>query len=295
MSSSRPVFRSGWLPYALVLPQLLITIIFFIWPAGEALWYSLQNVDPFGLSSTFVGLDNFKQLFHDSYYLDSFYTTLIFSGLVAGIGLLVSLFFAALTDYVVRGSRIYQTLMLLPYAVAPAIAAVLWIFLFNPGRGLLTHVLEEFGYHWNHAQNSGQAMFLVVFASVWKQISYNFLFFFAALQSIPRSLVEAASIDGAGPVRRFFKLSLPLIAPVSFFLLVVNLVYAFFDTFPVIDAATGGGPVQATTTLIYKIYREGFAGLDLSASAAQSVVLMFLVIILTVIQFRFVERKVRYQ
>lgn len=295
MSSSRPVFRSGWLPYALVLPQLVITIIFFIWPAGEALWYSLQNVDPFGLSSTFVGLDNFKQLFHDSYYLDSFYTTLIFSGLVAGSGLLVSLFFAALTDYVIRGSRIYQTLMLLPYAVAPAIAAVLWIFLFNPGRGLLTHVLEQFGYHWNHAQNSGQAMFLVVFASAWKQISYNFLFFFAALQSIPRSLVEAASIDGAGPVRRFFKLSLPLIAPVSFFLLVVNLVYAFFDTFPVIDAATGGGPVQATTTLIYKIYREGFAGLDLSASAAQSVVLMFLVIILTVIQFRFVERKVRYQ
>lgn len=295
MSSSRPVFRSGWLPYALVLPQLIITLIFFIWPAGEALWYSLQNVDPFGLSSTFVGLDNFKQLFHDSYYLDSFYTTLIFSGLVAGSGLLVSLFFAALTDYVVRGSRLYQTLMLLPYAVAPAIAAVLWIFLFNPGRGLVTHVLEQFGYHWNHAQNSGQAMFLVVFASVWKQISYNYLFFFAALQSIPRSLVEAASIDGAGPIRRFFRLSLPLIAPVSFFLLVVNLVYAFFDTFPVIDAATGGGPVQATTTLIYKIYREGFAGLDLSASAAQSVVLMFLVIILTVVQFRFVERKVRYQ
>lgn len=295
MSSSRPVFRSGWLPYALVLPQLIITVIFFIWPAGEALWYSLQNVDPFGLSSTFVGLDNFKQLFHDSYYLDSFYTTLIFSGLVAGSGLLVSLFFAALVDYVVRASRLYQTLMLLPYAVAPAIAAVLWIFLFNPGRGLLTHVLEQFGYHWNHAQNSGQAMFLVVFASVWKQISYNFLFFFAALQSIPRSLVEAAAIDGAGPVRRFFRLSLPLIAPVSFFLLVVNLVYAFFDTFPVIDAATGGGPVQATTTLIYKIYREGFAGLDLSASAAQSVVLMLLVIILTVIQFRFVERKVRYQ
>ncbi|HEY3982769.1 sn-glycerol-3-phosphate ABC transporter permease UgpA [Cedecea sp.] len=295
MSSSRPVFRSSWLPYALVLPQLIITVIFFIWPAGEALWYSLQNLDPFGLSSHFVGLDNFVQLFHDSYYLDSFYTTMIFSGLVAGSGLLVSLFFAALVDYVVRGSRLYQTLMLLPYAVAPAIAAVLWIFLFNPGRGLITHVLEEFGYNWNHAQNSGQAMFLVVFASVWKQISYNFLFFFAALQSIPRSLVEAAAIDGAGPVRRFFFISLPLIAPVSFFLLVVNLVYAFFDTFPVIDAATGGGPVQATTTLIYKIYREGFAGLDLSSSAAQSVVLMLLVIVLTVVQFRFVERKVRYQ
>lgn len=165
----------------------------------------------------------------------------------------------------------------------------------NPGRGLITHFLGEFGYDWNHAQNSGQAMFLVVFASVWKQISYNFLFFFAALQSIPRSLVEAAAIDGAGPIRRFFRLSLPLIAPVSFFLLVVNLVYAFFDTFPVIDAATAGGPVQATTTLIYKIYREGFTGLDLSASAAQSVVLMFLVIILTVVQFRYVESKVRYQ
>lgn len=295
MSSSRPVFRSRWLPYALVLPQLIITVVFFIWPAAEALWYSLQNIDPFGFSSEFVGFDNFIQLFHDSYYLDSFYTTMVFSGLVAGSGLLVSLFFAALVDYVIRGSRFYQTLMLLPYAVAPAIAAVLWMFLFSPGRGLITYALEQVGYHWNHAQNSGQAMFLVVLASVWKQISYNFLFFFAALQSIPRSLVEAAAIDGAGPIRRFFRISLPLIAPVSFFLLVVNLVYAFFDTFPVIDAATGGGPMQATTTLIYKIYREGFSGLDLSTSAAQSVILMFLVIILTIVQFRFIERKVRYQ
>ncbi|WP_257017891.1 sn-glycerol-3-phosphate ABC transporter permease UgpA [Serratia fonticola] len=259
------------------------------------MWYSVQSVDPFGLSSQFVGLDNFTQLFQDPYYLDSFYTTLLFSFLVAGVGLLVSLFFAALVDYVLRGSRFYQTLMILPYAVAPAVAAVLWIFLFSPGMGLITHVLAGFGYDWNHAQNSGQAMFLVVLASVWQQISYNFLFFLAALQSIPRSLVEAAAIDGAGPVRRFFNLVLPLITPVSFFLLVVNLVYAFFDTFPVIDAATGGGPVQSTTTLVYKIYREGFAGLDLSSSAAQSVVLMLLVIGLTVIQFRFVERKVRYQ
>ncbi|EIZ6876180.1 sn-glycerol-3-phosphate ABC transporter permease UgpA [Escherichia coli] len=324
MSSSRPVFRSRWLPYLLVAPQLIITVIFFIWPAGEALWYSLQSVDPFGFSSQFVGLDNFVTLFHDSYYLDSFWTTIKFStfvtvsGLLVSLfhdsyyldsfwttikfstfvtvsGLLVSLFFAALVEYIVRGSRFYQTLMLLPYAVAPAVAAVLWIFLFNPGRGLITHFLAEFGYDWNHAQNSGQAMFLVVFASVWKQISYNFLFFYAALQSIPRSLIEAAAIDGAGPIRRFFKIALPLIAPVSFFLLVVNLVYAFFDTFPVIDAATSGGPVQATTTLIYKIYREGFTGLDLASSAAQSVVLMFLVIVLTVVQFRYVESKVRYQ
>ncbi|WP_313048067.1 sn-glycerol-3-phosphate ABC transporter permease UgpA [Atlantibacter subterraneus] len=295
MSSSRPVFQSGWLPYLLLLPQLAITVVFFIWPAGEALWYSVQSVDPFGLSSEFVGLDNFRQLLNDGYYLDAFWTTIKFSTMVTFFGMVSSLFFAALVDYVVRASRLYQTLMLLPYAVAPAIAAVLWIFLFNPGRGLITHWLELMGYQWNHAQNSGQAMFLVVFASVWKQISYNFLFFFAALQSIPRSLVEAAAIDGAGPVRRFFKLSLPLIAPVSFFLLVVNLVYAFFDTFPVIDAATAGGPVQATTTLIYKIYREGFAGLDLSASAAQSVVLMALVIVLTVVQFRYVEKRVRYQ
>ncbi len=295
MSSARPVFRAGLLPYVLLLPQLAITVIFFLWPAGQALWYSLQTVDPFGLSSQFTGLDNFSALFQDPYYLGAFRTTLIFSALVAGFGLLVSLFFAALVDHVVRGSRIYQTLLLLPYAVAPAVAAVLWIFLFNPGRGLVAYGLEMMGYHWNHAQNSGQAMFLVVFASVWKQISYNFLFFYASLQSIPRSLVEAAAIDGAGPVRRFFCLSLPLIAPVSFFLLVVNLVYAFFDTFPVIDAATAGGPVQATTTLIYKIYREGFAGLDLSASAAQSVVLMVLVIGLTAVQFRYVESKVRYQ
>ncbi|MDX5630881.1 MULTISPECIES: sn-glycerol-3-phosphate ABC transporter permease UgpA [unclassified Brenneria] len=295
MTSSRPVFNRSWLPYVLVLPQLLITAIFFLWPAGQALWYSVQSLDPFGLSSEFVGMENFRQLLDNPYYLDSFYTTLTFSFLVAGFGLLISLFLAALVDYVIRASRLYQTLIILPYAVAPAVAAVLWMFLFNPGLGLITHFLGLLGYSWNHAQNSGQAMFLVVLASVWKQISYNFLFFLAALQSIPRSLIEAAAIDGAGPVRRFFNLVLPLISPVSFFLLVINLVYAFFDTFPIIDAATAGGPVQSTTTLIYKIYREGFAGLDLSSSAAQSVVLMLLVIGLTVIQFRFVERRVNYQ
>jgi len=295
MSSSRPVFRTSLLPYLLVLPQLLITAIFFLWPAGEALWYSLQSLDPFGISSTFVGLENFKRLFADPYYLDSFWTTIKFSGLVTVCGMVLSLLLAALVDYVVRLRKLYQTLLLLPYAVAPVVAAVLWMFLFNPGLGLFSYLLNHIGYNWNYAQNSGQAMFLIVLASIWQQMSYNFLFFFAALQSIPKSLVEAAAIDGAGPVRRFFNLSLPLITPVSFFLLVVNLIYAFFDTFPVIDAATGGGPVQATTTLIYKIYREGFTGLDLSSSAAQSVVLMVLVIGLTVIQFRFVERKVQYQ
>ncbi|MGF9658897.1 sn-glycerol-3-phosphate ABC transporter permease UgpA [Pantoea agglomerans] len=295
MSSSRPVFRTSLLPYLLVLPQLLITAIFFLWPAGEALWYSLQSLDPFGISSSFVGLENFRRLFADPYYLDSFWTTIKFSGMVTVFGMVFSLLLAALVDYVVRLRRLYQTLLLLPYAVAPVVAAVLWMFLFNPGLGLFSYLLNHIGYNWNYAQNSGQAMFLVVLASIWQQMSYNFLFFFAALQSIPKSLVEAAAIDGAGPVHRFFNLSLPLITPVSFFLLVVNLIYAFFDTFPVIDAATGGGPVQATTTLIYKIYREGFTGLDLSSSAAQSVVLMLLVIGLTVLQFRFVERKVQYQ
>ena len=294
-SSSRPVFRARLLPYLLVAPQLAITAIFFLWPAGEALWYSLQSIDPFGISSTFVGLDNFRRLFSDDYYLDSFWTTLVFSALVTVCGMTFSLLLAALVDYVIRLKKLYQTLLLLPYAVAPVVAAVLWMFLFNPGLGLFSHLLNQMGYNWNYAQNSGQAMFLIVLASIWQQMSYNFLFFFAALQSIPKSLVEAAAIDGAGPVRRFFHLSLPLITPVSFFLLVVNLVYAFFDTFPVIDAATGGGPVQATTTLIYKIYREGFTGLDLSSSAAQSVVLMLLVIGLTILQFRFVERKVQYQ
>ena len=294
-SSSRPVFRSRLLPYLLVAPQLVITAIFFLWPAGEALWYSLQSIDPFGISSTFVGLENFKRLFNDEYYLASFWTTIEFSALVTVFGMGFSLLLAALVDYVIRLKKLYQTLLLLPYAVAPVVAAVLWMFLFNPGLGLFSHLLNQIGYNWNYAQNSGQAMFLIVLASIWQQMSYNFLFFFAALQSIPKSLVEAAAIDGAGPVRRFFNLSLPLITPVSFFLLVVNLVYAFFDTFPVIDAATGGGPVQATTTLIYKIYREGFTGLDLSSSAAQSVVLMLLVIGLTVLQFRFVERKVQYQ
>ncbi|MVT82613.1 sn-glycerol-3-phosphate ABC transporter permease UgpA [Pantoea agglomerans] len=295
MSSSRPVFRTSLLPYLLVLPQLLITAIFFLWPAGEALWYSLQSLDPFGISSSFVGLENFRRLFADPYYLDSFWTTIKFSGMVTVFGMVFSLLLAALVDYVVRLRRLYQTLLLLPYAVAPVVAAVLWMFLFNPGLGLFSYLLNHIGYNWNYAQNSGQAMFLIVLASIWQQMSYNFLFFLAALQSIPKSLVEAAAIDGAGPVRRFFNLSLPLITPVSFFLLVVNLIYAFFDTFPVIDAATGGGPVQATTTLIYKIYREGFTGLDLSSSAAQSVVLMLLVIGLTVLQFRFVERKVQYQ
>ena len=294
-TSSATTFKASFLPYLFIAPQLLITFIFFLWPAAQALWSSLQTSDPFGFSSQFSGWLNFQNLFTDSYYLESFKTTFIFSGLVAGGGLAIALVLAALVNHVIRGKKCYQTLFLLPYAIAPAIAGVMWLFLFSPGPGIVSHWLVLHGYHWNSAQNSHQALFLVVVASVWQQISYNFLFFYAALQSIPRSLIEAAALDGAGPIRRFIHIALPLMTPVSFFLLVVNIIYAFFDTFPVIDAITQGGPVQATTTLIYKIYREGFTGLDLGSSAAQSVILMAIVILLTVAQFRFIDRKVRYQ
>jgi len=290
----RSRFGVSFLPYLLVAPQLAITAVFFLWPAGEALWQSTQSQDAFGTSSEFVGLANFKQLFADPLYLSSFNTTMVFSALVVVVGLVTSLFFAALADRVTRGRGIYQTLLIWPYAVAPVIAAVLWGFLFNPSIGLATYALARFGISWNHALNGGQAMFLIVLASVWKQFSYNFLFFFAGLQAIPRSLIEAAAIDGAGPVRRFFNIALPLLSPTSFFLMVINLVYAFFDTFPIIDAATGGGPGQSTRTLIYKIYDDGFKGLDIGSSGAQSVVLMSIVIVLTVLQFRFIERRVQY-
>jgi sn-glycerol 3-phosphate transport system permease protein len=290
----RSRFAASALPYLLIAPQMLITGLFFLWPAGVALWQSTQQQDAFGLSSQFVGLANFAHLFADPLYLDSFKTTLVFSALVTVTGLVVSLLLAACADRVTRGAKLYRTLLIWPYAVAPAIAAVLWAFLFNPSIGIVTYALAKGGVVWNHALNGRQAMTLVVVASVWKQISYNFLFFYAGLQAIPRSLIEAAAIDGAGPVRRFFGIALPLLSPTTFFLFVVNVVYAFFDTFPVIDAATGGGPAQATKTLIYKIFSEGFQGLDIGSSGAQSVVLMAIVVALTVIQFRFIERKVQY-
>ena len=293
--SRRVVFPNRLLPYLLLAPQIAITLVFFFWPAFQAVRQSLYRDDPFGFSSRFVGLANFELVLSDPNYINSLKVTVVFSLSVAIVALVAALVLAVMADRVVKGKGIYQTLLIWPYAVAPAIAGMLWLFLFSPAMGTLAVMLQRAGFDWNPLLNGDQAMAMVVGAAAWKQISYNFLFFFAALQSIPRSLVEAAAIDGAGPIRRFFRLSLPLIAPVSFFLLVVNLVYAFFDTFPVIDAATAGGPVQATTTLIYKIYREGFAGLDLSASAAQSVVLMLLVIVLTVVQFRYVERRVRYQ
>ena len=287
-------FRSRWLPYALVAPQIAITLIFFFWPAFQTLYQSLLIEDAFGGSREFVGLQNFRELFHDDDYLSSFRVTAVFSVLVTVLGLSISLLLAVLADRVVRGAHVYKTLLIWPYAVAPAVAAVLWLFLFSPTLGIVAHWLQGMGIDWNPLLDDTDALILIVVAAVWKQISYNFLFFLAGLQSIPRSLIEAAAIDGAGPVRRFFTIVFPLLSPTTFFLVVVNIVYAFIDTFGIVDAATGGGPGKATSILVYKIYYDGFKGLDLGGSAAQSAVLMAILIALTVVQFRFIERKVQY-
>ena len=290
----RVLFRSAWLPWVLIAPQLAIIGIFFFLPAGQAVLQSFQVEDAFGMSREWVGLENFRQLWDNPDYLGSFQRTALFSVLVAGIGIVVSLALAIFADRIVRFAMVYKTLLIVPYAVAPVIAGVLWVFLFSPSIGVVTYYLGKLGYGWNHLMNENQAMALIVLASVWKQISYNFLFFLAGLQSIPKALIEAASIDGAGPWRRFWNIQLPLLSPTTFFLLVINIVYAFFDTFGIIDAATQGGPGQSTSILVYKVYQDGFKALDLGGSAAQSVVLMFIVITLTVIQFRYVEKKVQY-
>ena len=290
----RVVFRSPWLPYALLAPQLIVTFVFFLWPAGQAVLQSTQLPDPFGLSTEFVGLENFEYLFADRYYRASFVTTAVFSVSVTLLSMSVALVLAVLADGVIRGSGVYRTLLIWPYAVAPAIAGVMWLFMFNPSIGLVAYWLDAVGITWNHVLDPEQAMGLVVLASSWKQVSYNFLFFLAGLQAIPRSLIEAAAIDGASPWHRFRTIVFPLLSPTTFFLLVVNVVYAFFETFGVIDTITRGGPGQSTMILVYKVYADGFVGQDLGSSAAQSVVLMLVVALLTVVQFRFVERRVHY-
>jgi sn-glycerol 3-phosphate transport system permease protein len=290
----RVVFRSRWLPYALVLPQLVITIVFFFWPASQAIVQSMQQQDPFGTRVEFVGFDNFVMLFNDPHYLSSFRITAIFSSLVAFFGMTISLVLAVYADRALRFAAAYKTLLIWPYAVAHAVAAILWLFLFNPTLGIVAHWIQGLGIGWDPLLDAQDAMTLIVVAAVWNQISYNFLFFLAGLQSIPKSLVEAAAIDGAGPGRRFWTIVLPLLSPTTFFLLVVNVVYAFFNTFAIVDAATGGGPGSATTILVYKVYKDGFKALDLGSSAAQSVILMVIVILLTVVQFRYIERKVQY-
>jgi sn-glycerol 3-phosphate transport system permease protein len=290
----RVVFRSSWLPWLLIVPQMTIILVFFFWPAGQAIFQSLQQQDPFGTSIVFVGLDNFRQLWDDPSYVASFKTTAFFSVLVASIGICMALMLAVFADRIVRGAMFYKTLLILPYAVAPSVAAVLWVFMFSPSLGVVSYALGHFGIDWNHLMNSGQAMGLIVMAAIWKQLSYNFLFFLAGLQSIPKSLIEAAAIDGAKPWRRFWTVQFPLLTPTTFFLLVINVVYAFFDTFAIVDQATHGGPGQDTSILVYKVYHDGFKALDLGGSAAQSVVLMVIVVALTVIQFRYVEKKVNY-
>jgi sn-glycerol 3-phosphate transport system permease protein len=290
----RAIFRSRWLPYALVAPQIVVTLVFFFWPAVQALYQSVLEQDPFGTRTEFIWIDNFKTLFADPLYLASFRVTAVFSALIAVIGLSLALLLAVFADRVVRGAHAYKTLLIWPYAVAAAVAGVLWLFLLSPSIGVLALALRRFGVDWNYFLNGGQALLLIVIAAVWKQISYNFLFFLAGLQSIPKSLIEAAAIDGAGPFRRFWTIVFPMLSPTTFFLLVVNVVYAFFDTFAIIDSVTQGGPFKATETLVFKVYQDGVRGLDIGGSAAQSVILMGLVIVLTIVQFRYVERKVQY-
>jgi sn-glycerol 3-phosphate transport system permease protein len=287
-------FKSAWLPWVLLTPQLAVVLVFFFWPAGQALVQSLQQQDAFGTSVEWIGLDNFRRLWADESYLASFQTTAVFSALVAGLGLTIALTLAVFADRVIKGAAFYKTLLIWPYAVAPAVAGVLWLFMFAPSIGIVSYALHFVGIEWNSLLDSRDAMTLIVMAAVWKQISYNFLFFLAGLQSIPKSLIEAAAIDGAGPWRRFWSIIFPLLSPVTFFLLVINIVYAFFDTFAIVDAATQGGPGKDTAILVYKVYYDGFKAMDLGGSAAQSVVLMVIVIALTVVQFRYVEKKVNY-
>lgn len=287
-------FPTSPLPYLLVAPQIIITLIFFIWPATQAVYQSFLIEDAFGLSTEFVWFENFIYLVGDDQYRNAFGRTIFFSVAVAFVSMSMALVLAGFADRVLRGATVYRTLLIWPYAVAPVLAGALWLFMFNPTIGIFPYLLDFIGYNWNQYLNGGEAMFLVIMAASWKQIAYNFLFYLAAMQSIPRSIVEAAAIDGAGPIRRFVTIVFPLISPTTFFLLVVNAVYAFFDTFGIIHAVTSGGPASATTTLVYKVFSDGFIGLDLGGSAAQSVILMILVVGMTVVQFRYIEKKVEY-
>jgi sn-glycerol 3-phosphate transport system permease protein len=290
----RVIFNNKGLPYLLLLPQIIVTAVFFFWPAGQAIYQSMLVQDPFGLSSRFVWFENFTVILGNPLYLNAVTNTLIFSLSVTFLSMSAALGLAVLADRPIRFAVAYKTLLMWPYAVAPAVAALLWLFVFHPSVGIIGQALRKAGIPWDYKLNGGQAMGLIIFAAAWKQVSYNFLFFLAGLQAIPKSVIEAASIDGAGPSRRFWTIIFPLLSPTSFFLLVVNIVYAFFDTFGIIHALTAGGPGKSTETLIYKVYVDGVVNLDLGGSAAQSVILMIVVIALTAVQFRYVERRVQY-
>jgi sn-glycerol 3-phosphate transport system permease protein len=288
------VFTSRWLPWLLIAPQMIVVLVFFYWPAGQAVRQSFLLQDAFGLSTTFIWFENYRDLLSEPEYFATIVRTFVFAFAIAMSSLSLALLFAVMADKPLRGVALYRTLLIWPYAVAPPVAGVLWVFMLNPSLGVLARGLREMGVDWNPLLDGNQAALLVILASAWKQISYNFLFFLAGLQSIPKSVHEAAAIDGARPMRRFWTVTFPLLTPTIFFLIVVNIVYAFFDTFGVIDTMTRGGPAKATETLVYKVYVDGLLGGNLGSSAAQSVILMGLVIVLTAIQFRFVERKVTY-
>ncbi|RJF81801.1 sn-glycerol-3-phosphate ABC transporter permease UgpA [Azospirillum cavernae] len=290
----RVIFDNKLLPYLLLAPQVAVTLVFFIWPAAQAIWQSVHIQDAFGLRSEFVWFENFTAIFTDPNYVGTLRTTAIFSVSVTALSLSVSLLLASLADSKIKGAAVYKTLLIWPYALAPAVAAVLWMFIFNPEIGSLGRLLNGWGYNWDYRLNGDQALTMVILAASWKQVSYNFIFFLAGLQAIPRSVLEAASIDGAGPVRRFWSITFPLLSPTTFFLLVVDMVYAFCETFGTIHALTHGGPGKATETLIFRVYQDGVVNNDLGGSSAQSVLLMVILIVLTTIQFRFVERKVHY-
>jgi sn-glycerol 3-phosphate transport system permease protein len=294
MQTKRTVFPNKILPYVLIAPQMLVTIVFFLWPAGTAFWQSFLRQDAFGFKTTFVWFNNYRRLFADPIYINAFGHTVVFAVLVTALSISISLLLAVAATRVLRGSRFYSTLLVWPYAVAPAIAGILWWFMFNPSIGIVAYMLRALGINWNHLINPNDAMALIVIAATWKQISYNFLFFLAGLQSVPRSLEEAGAIDGAGPIKRFWTIVFPLISPTTFYLMVINIVYAMFDTFGIIHATTQGGPARATEILVYKVYFDGFIGLNLGSSAAQSVILMIIVVALTAVQLRFVERRVQY-
>lgn len=294
MQSKRTTFPNKLLPYALLAPQLAITAVFFLWPAGQAVKSSFEREDPFGFRTTFIWFQNYQRLFADPGYLASFGNTAIFALSVTALSMSVSLLLAVCVNRLLRSGKVYTTLLVWPYAVAPVVAGILWWFMFNPTVGILPYALRVFGIGWNHRVDGGNAMLLIVLAAAWKQISYNFLFFVAGLQSVPRSLLEAAAIDGAGPFKRFWTIVFPLLTPTTFFLLIINVNYTMFDTFGIVDGTTGGGPAGATNILVYKVYADGFLGLNIGASAAQSVILMLIVIALTVVQFRWVERRVQY-
>ena len=294
MQAKRTVFPNKILPYLLLIPQLAVTLAFFIWPALQAVKSSFEREDPFGFKTTFVWFENYRRLFIDPLYLSSVGKTAIFAVSVTALSMSLSLILAVAVNRVLRTNRLYTTMLVWPYAVAPVVAGILWWFMFNPSIGILSYLLGQMGIDWNHRVNTDQAMILIVLAASWKQISYNFLFFVAGLQSVPASLSEAAAIDGAGPLKRFFTIVVPLLSPTTFFLLIVNINYAMFDTFGIIDATTSGGPAQSTNILVYKVYADGFLGLNIGSSSAQSVLLMLIVVVLTVIQFRYVERRVQY-